>query len=237
MSTANIHYVIPPAAQVSVGVAGSHDRFPVRRIFCVGRNYAAHAREMGIDPANTPPIFFSKATDALVPACGKKPIHLPYPSQTRDFQHEIELVVALGRGGREIACSAALDYVWGYTVGLDMTRRDLQAQARKHGEPWETAKSFDHSAPIGLLHPASRIGHPASGSIWLDVNGVRRQEADLEQLIWSVPDIIHHLSRYFELAPGDIIYTGTPSGVGPVKSGDTLVGGIDDLGEITVKIT
>lgn len=231
-----MNYAITPAPQPSVGIAGNHDRFPVHRIYCVGRNYAAHAREMGIDPSNSAPIFFSKPADAVVPATSAKPVNVPYPPQTHDFQHEIELVVALGRGGRNIACSAALDYVWGYAVGLDMTRRDLQAEARKRGEPWDTAKAFDHSAPIGPLHPASRIGHPVSGAIWLDVNGQRRQEADLEQLIWSVPDIIHHLSCYFELAPGDLIYTGTPSGVGPVKHGDTLSGGIDDLGELNVQI-
>lgn len=232
-----MNFAIPPAPQASVGIAGSHDRFPVRRIYCVGRNYAAHAREMGIDPSNSSPIFFCKPADAVVPANGSKSVNISYPSQTKNFEHEIELVVAIGRGGREIACSAALDYVWGYTVGLDMTRRDLQAQARKHGEPWDTAKAFDHSAPIGPLYPVSCVGHPESGSIWLDVNGKRRQEADLEQLIWTVPDIIHHLSCYFELAPGDLIYTGTPSGVGPVKPGDTLVGGIDELGEITVRIS
>ncbi|MDO8346447.1 MAG: fumarylacetoacetate hydrolase family protein [Rugosibacter sp.] len=231
-----MNYVITPASQPGVAVAGSHDKFPVHRIYCVGRNYAAHAREMGIDPSNSAPIFFSKPADAIVPATSAKPVNVPYPSQSHDFQHEIELVVAIGRGGRDIPCSAALDYVWGYTVGLDMTRRDLQTEARKRGEPWDTAKAFDHSAPIGLLHPASRIGHPVSGAIWLDVNGERRQEADLEQLIWSVPDIIHHLSRYFELAPGDLVYTGTPSGVGPVKRGDHLSGGIDELGEINVKI-
>lgn len=231
-----MNYAITPAPQPSVGIAGNHDQFPVHRIYCVGRNYAAHAREMGIDPSNSAPIFFSKPADAVVPATSAKPVNVPYPPQTHDFQHEIELVVALGRGGRNIACSAALDYVWGYAVGLDMTRRDLQAEARKRGEPWDTAKAFDHSAPIGPLHPASRIGHPVSGAIWLDVNGQRRQEADLEQLIWSVPDIIHHLSCYFELAPGDLIYTGTPSGVGPVKHGDTLSGGIDDLGELNVQI-
>lgn len=229
-------YVITPASQASIAVAGSQDKFPVRRIYCVGRNYAAHAREMGIDPANSSPIFFCKPADAVVPVAAGKTIAIPYPPQTHDFQHEIELVVAIGSKGRDVASSAALDYVWGYAVGLDMTRRDLQSEARKRGEPWEIAKAFDHSAPIGPLHPASRIGHPMSGAIWLDVNGERRQEADLEQLIWSIPDIVHHLSCYFELAPGDLIYTGTPAGVCPIQRGDTLVGGVDDLGEISVQI-
>ncbi len=227
-------YVIPPAPVVSLPVAGSAARFPVRRVYCVGRNYAAHAREMGFDPEREPPFFFCKPADAVVPA--EAPVRVPYPPGTASYQHEIELVVAIGRGGRDIPVERALEHVWGYAVGLDMTRRDLQLALRDKGRPWELGKAFDHSAPIAALHPAERSGHPAAGAIWVEVDGVARQRSDLSQLIWSVPEVIAHLSTWFELQPGDLIMTGTPEGVGPVQRGQTMRGGIDGLGEIFVAV-
>lgn len=228
-------YVIPPAPVVSLAVAGSAARFPVRRVYCVGRNYAAHAREMGFDPDREPPFFFCKPADAVVPADG--PVTVPYPSGTESYQHEIELVVAIARGGRDIPVEQALAHAWGYGVGLDMTRRDLQLALRDKGRPWELGKAFDHSAPIGALHPAERIGHPATGAIWVAVDGQERQRSDLSKLIWSVPEVISHLSRWFELQPGDLVMTGTPEGVGPVQRGQVMEGGIDGLGTLRVAVT
>lgn len=229
-------YVITPAPHPAVPVAGSSDQFPVHRIYCVGRNYAAHAREMGGNPEREPPFFFCKPADAIVPVLADKNTVLGYPPETVNYHHEIELVVAIGRGGSNIAEKHARDHVWGYAIGLDMTRRDLQAALRDKGQPWELAKAFDQSAPIAPLYPVSRIGHPMAGGIWLKVNGEVRQQGRIEQMIWSVAETISYLSRYFALLPGDLIFTGTPAGVGPVVRGDALLGGIDGLGEIAVHI-
>ena len=227
-------YVIPPSPVVSLPVAGQDARFPVRRVYCVGRNYAAHAREMGFDPDREPPFFFCKPADAVVPVPAGETVTIDFPPGTASYQHEIELVVAIGRGGRDIAIESALDHVWGYATGLDMTRRDLQLALRDKGRPWELGKAFDQSAPIGPLLPAARIGHPAAGAIWVQVDGADRQRSDITHLIWSVPEVIAHLSTWFELQPGDLIMTGTPEGVGKVERGQTMRGGSDGLGEITV---
>jgi fumarylpyruvate hydrolase len=208
----------------------------VRRIYCVGRNYAAHAREMGSDPDRDPPFFFCKPADAVVPVLPGTTVDLPYPSQTANYHHEVELVVAIGKRGRDIAAADAGSHVWGYTVGFDMTRRDLQFALRDKGRPWELGKAFDQSAPIAPLVPVSRCGHPATGRIWLEVNGKLKQQGDLADLIWSVPETIAHLSKYFELVPGDLIFTGTPEGVGPVVKGDLVTGGIDAIGELSIRI-
>lgn len=217
-------YVVPPPATVSVEVKGRSERFPVNRIYCVGRNYAAHAREMGKDPEREPPFFFTKPANAIVP----NQATVAYPSRTGNLHHEIELVVAIGKGGRDIPLANALEHVFGYAVGNDLTRRDLQFEARDKGRPWDTGKAFDHSAPISAIQPAQGQGF-ARGRIWLKVNGEVRQQADVADLIWSVPEIIAELSTLFELAPGDLIYTGTPAGVGAVKAGDRIEGGIDGL--------
>jgi fumarylpyruvate hydrolase len=218
-------YVIPPPAQASVEVAGSNQRFAVHRIYCVGRNYAAHAREMGMDPEREPPFFFSKPADAVVPNGAA----VAYPPRTSNLHHEIELVVAIGAGGRDIPLANALAHVFGYAVGNDLTRRDLQFAAREKGQPWDVSKGFDHSAPVSAIRRAAEVGHPERGLIWIEVNGERRQQADLSEMIWNVPEIIAELSTLFELVPGDLIFTGTPAGVGPVQRGDSLVGGIDGL--------
>jgi fumarylpyruvate hydrolase len=232
-------YVFPPEPQVSVPVvssdAGSDALFPVRRIYCVGRNYAAHAREMGADERD-PPFFFCKPDNAIVFCPPGKTVEVPYPGQTSDYQHEIELVVAIGKGGSNIAAARANEHVFGYAVGLDMTRRDLQGQMKKQGRPWEVGKAFDHSAPIGPIHAASKTGPLASGALWLQVDGVDRQRSDLSLLIWSVPETIANLSTLFALQPGDLIYTGTPEGVNAVQRGQTMRGGIDGLGEIVVMV-
>ncbi|HEX3480788.1 MAG TPA: fumarylacetoacetate hydrolase family protein [Kofleriaceae bacterium] len=227
-----MEYVIPAPPIPSLPVEGSSARFPVHRIYCVGRNYVDHAREMGGDPDREPPFFFCKPADAIVDD-GRE---FPYPGQTDDVHHEMELVVALGKGGADIAVDRALDHVYGYAAGLDMTRRDLQAAAKKLGRPWDTGKGFDHAAPCGRIMPAARIGHPASGAIWLKVNGEVRQRGDLAQLIWKVPEVIAYLSTLFTLAPGDLIYTGTPAGVGPVRRGDALEGGVDGVGTLAHKV-
>jgi fumarylpyruvate hydrolase len=218
-------FVITPAAPPSAAVIGSDARFPVHRVYCVGRNYAAHAREMGMDPEREPPFFFSKPADALV--ANGTPV--PYPPRTTNLHHEIELVVAIGVGGRDIPLANALAHVFGYAVGNDLTRRDLQFAAREQGRPWDVAKGFDGSAPMSAIRPAAESGHVERGAIWLEVNGEPRQRANLSEMIWSVPEIVAELSTYFELRPGDLIFTGTPEGVGPVRRGDSLVGGIDGL--------
>ena len=225
------HYVVPPPTVPWVPVQGG-GAFPVRRIFCVGRNYAAHLREMGGDPRAEPPIFFTKPADSIV--TGGAP--MAYPPATSNLHHEMELVVAIGTGGTDIAESDALAHVWGYAAGLDMTRRDLQAEAVRGGRPWDMAKGFDASAPIGDIAPASHIGHPAAGQIRLAVNGEVRQTADLADMIWNVPAIIAALSRLVRLAPGDLIFTGTPEGVGPVVTDDVLVGEIAGVGRIDTRI-
>lgn len=218
-------HVIPAPPQASVEVAGTTERFPVHRIYCVGRNYAAHAREMGMDPEREPPFFFSKPADAIVP----NGTAVPYPPRTSNLHHEIELVVAIGTGGRDIPLANALAHVYGYAVGNDLTRRDLQFAAREKGQPWDVAKGFDHSAPITAIRRAAEVGHLERGRIWIEVNGERRQQADLAEMIWNVPEIVAELSTLFELRPGDLVFTGTPAGVGAVKPGDSLVGGIDGL--------
>ena len=225
-------HVIPAPPQSSVEVAGTTERFPVHRIYCVGRNYAAHAREMGMDPEREPPFFFSKPADAIVP----NGTAVPYPPRTANLHHEIELVVAVGRGGRGIPVAGALEHVFGYAVGLDLTRRDLQFEAREQGRPWDVAKGFDCSAPVGAIRPAAQMGHLERGSIWLEVNGESRQRANLSEMIWSVPEIVAELSTYFELRAGDLIFTGTPEGVGAVQRGDSLVGGIDGLETLRITI-
>jgi fumarylpyruvate hydrolase len=225
-------HVFTPVPAPTVEVAGTEQRFPVHRIYCVGRNYADHVREMGADPAREPPCFFSKPADAVV--ANGAPV--PYPPRTANFHHEIELVVAIGRGGSHIAADRALDHVFGYAVGNDLTRRDLQAAAKDKGLPWDTAKGFDHSAPVTAIRRASDVGHPVQGTIWLEVNGERRQQADLAEMIWSVPEIVAELSTYYELQPGDLIFTGTPAGVGRVVRGDSIVGGIDGLDTLRTTI-
>jgi fumarylpyruvate hydrolase len=224
-------YLFPPTVP-AVAINGRADQFPVHRIYCVGRNYAAHAREMGANPDREPPFFFTKPATAIVP----NQAHIPYPSRTGNFHHEIELVVAIGKGGRDISASRALDHVFGYAVGNDFTRRDLQSDAKDHGRPWDTSKGFDRSAAITAITPAAQSGHLRSGRIWLKVNGQLRQQADLSELIWSVPEIVAELSTFFELQPGDLIYTGTPAGVGALQKGDRIEGGIDGLGELVTRI-
>lgn len=225
-------YVITAPAQPSLAVADSQERFPIRRVFCVGRNYSAHAREMGSDPNREPPFFFTKPADAVVPASGA----VPYPPATRDLHHEVELVVALGAGGSNIDPSDAMSLVWGYGVGLDLTRRDLQALAKDAGRPWDMAKGFDASAPCSPLIPATKLGHPQDARIWLEVNGELRQEGNLNEMIWPIADMIGHLSRLVTLAPGDLIYTGTPAGVAALKPGDRVRGGVDGVAEFALSI-
>lgn len=221
--------------QIALPIAGG-DLFPVRRVYCIGRNYAEHAREMGADPKTEPPFFFQKPTDAVQPVTDGVEADHAYPPLTRDYQHEVELIVCLGSGGRDITPDAALAHVWGYAVGLDMTRRDAQARMKDTRRPWEIGKSFDHSAPIGLVVPVASCGHLAAGAITVSVNGERRQSADLADMIWSVPEQIAELSRGSELKAGDIIMTGTPAGVGPVERGDMVVAAIDGLPALKLRI-
>lgn len=225
-------FVIPAPEQPSLAVAGSAARFPVRRIYCVGRNYAEHAREMGADPVREPPFFFMKPADAVLPDGAE----VPYPPGTDNLHHEVELVAALGAGGRDIDVGKALDLVWGYAVGNDLTRRDLQGQAKAAGKPWEVGKGFDHSAPVSPLRPVAEVGHPTSGLVSLSVNGERRQAGDLGDMTWSVAEVIAHLSRLFYLHAGDLIFTGTPAGVGPVRRGDVMVAEIAGIGTLTNRI-
>ncbi len=224
-------FVIPPPAIVSVPVAGG-GAFPVRRVFCVGRNYAEHAREMGSDPDREPPFFFMKPADALL----LNDTDMPYPPQSKDLHHEMELVVAIAEGGINIAEADALRHVWGYAAGLDMTRRDLQNAAKKEGKPWDMGKGFDHSAPIGLMVSAAKNGHPAADLIELKVNGKVRQTSDLSKMIWNVPETIAYLSGLVRLAPGDMIYTGTPEGVAAVQRGDLLEGSVQGVGTVRTRI-
>ena len=227
-------YAVPPAPVFTLAIAGRDERFPVNRIFCVGRNYAAHAREMGKDPDRDPPFYFMKPAQATVDAA--QPVTIPYPPKTSSFHHEIELIVAIGSGGKDIAVDDALNHVYGYAVGLDMTRRDLQLDARDKGRPWEFGKSFAQSAPIGIIHRAEDIGHPSEAAITLTVNDGARQSSDIAKLIWSVSECIAVLSQYETLEPGDLIMTGTPEGVNAVERGDVLHGAIEGLGDITVTV-
>lgn len=223
--------VITPPPAVVVPVVGTDAVFPVRRIYCVGRNYADHAREMGADPKREPPFFFSKPSDALVPGGGD----VPFPTLTENYHFEVEMVVALGKGGSRIAVESALDHVFGYAVGLDMTRRDLQLAMKNEGKPWDIGKGADHSAPISALRPAADIGHPTQGAIWLTLNGADRQRGNLDQMSWSVAEVIARLSTYFALAAGDLIFTGTPAGVGKVVRGDQVQAGVDGIGELAAR--
>jgi fumarylpyruvate hydrolase len=226
-------FAITPPATPSLAIFGSSARFPIRRVFCVGRNYATHAREMGSDPDREPPFFFTKPADAVVPAEGA----LPYPPATQDLHHEIELVVALRAGGADIPADEALSKVWGYGVGLDLTRRDLQAVAKEAGRPWDMAKGFDASAPCTPLRPVSAFGHPGEDAcIRFTVNGDVRQDGCLNEMIWPIADIISHLSRLVTLAPGDLIFTGTPGGVGALQPGDRVHGEVAGVDEFDLEI-
>ena len=219
-----------------IPIVGSEEMFPIRRIYCIGRNYAAHAREMGSDPTREPPFFFQKPTDAIQYVAAGTVADHPYPSLTKNYHYEAELVAVLGKGGRNISVDKALDLVYGYTLGLDMTRRDLQRGMGDQKKPWEIGKSFDRSAPIGAVHKVAQTGHFTKGDIWLKVNGQVKQKADLNQMIWSVAEQISKLSEAFELFPGDIIYAGTPENVGPVVRGDVIEMHIDGLPNLSVKI-
>lgn len=224
-------YLFTPQPQPSLPIAGNAAQFPVHRIYCVGRNYAEHAVEMGHDPNKEPPFFFQKNPGNILLAK-----EFPYPAATKDLHFEIELVVALKSGGVNIKAADAMTHVYGYAVGLDMTRRDLQNAQKKLGRPWEVGKAFEHSAPCTAIHPADKIGHPAKGAIWVDVNGERRQTGDLAQMIWDIPHQIQFLSELFELKAGDLIFTGTPAGVGSLKKGDKLHGHVDGVADLDVVV-
>jgi fumarylpyruvate hydrolase len=224
--------VISPPSIPSLPVQGTSDTFPVRRIYCIGRNYAEHAIEMGHDPNKEPPFFFQKNPDNLLPA-GQD---FPYPPKSEDVHFELELVVALKGGGTNVPVERAMDLVYGYAVGLDMTRRDLQGEAKKLGRPWEIGKAFEHSAPCGPIVPAEKVGQLTQGAVILEVNGEIRQKGDVNQMIWKIPEMISYLSDYFTLAPGDLIMSGTPAGVGAVKRGDVMRGRVEGVGEITVRV-
>jgi fumarylpyruvate hydrolase len=230
-----MNYALPPAPVHTLAIAGQEERFPVNRIFCVGRNYAAHAREMGRDPDREAPFFFMKPANATVSVEGGE-ASIPYPPKTANFHHEIELVVAIGKGGANIPVEKALEHVYGYAVGLDMTRRDVQLEARDKGRPWEFGKSFSRSAPIGTIHTVAEVGHLEEGAIALTVNGAPRQASDISKLIWSVAESIAYLSEYETLEPGDIIMTGTPEGVNAVVAGDVMQGSVAGLSPITVRV-
>lgn len=227
-----VSYVVAPPAIPALPVVGSDALFPVHRIYCVGRNFADHAVEMGHDPSKEPPFFFQKNPDTLVHSGAT----ISYPRMTKDVHHEVELVVALKSGGEDIPVEKALDHVFGYAVGLDLTRRDLQAEAKKLGRPWEIAKAFEEGAPCSAVVPVGTIGHPSAGRIFLKINNEVRQNGDLNQMIWKVPEMIATLSTLFRLAPGDLIFAGTPAGVGPVARGDVLEGGVEGVGEIRLTI-
>jgi fumarylpyruvate hydrolase len=228
-------YALAAPAQAVVPIDGTTDLFPVHRVYCVGRNYAEHAKEMGFSEREAP-FFFMKPADAVLPVPFGAVGELPYPVATGNLHHEIELVVAIGRAGRDIAPAAAPAHIWGYGVGLDMTRRDLQFALRDKGRPWDVAKGFDNSAPISPLKPIAATGEITSGSIWLEVNGTRRQSSDVSKLIWSVNETLAHLSGFFDLQPGDLVFTGTPEGVGAVQRGDLLVGGVAGIGTLQLRI-
>ena len=230
VADSQLDYAIAEPLITTLEVEGSPAVFPVARVFCIGRNYAEHAIEMGHDPDREPPFFFTKPADAVVPSGST----LAFPRRTDDLHHEIELVVALGEGGRDIPADRALDHVFGYAVGLDMTRRDLQSVAKKAGRPWDMAKGFDESAPTSAIRPADQIGHPDRGEIWLRVDGEQRQAGDLSQQIWKVPEAISYLSGLVTLRPGDLLMTGTPSGVGRIQPGSRLEGHIDGVGDLLV---
>jgi fumarylpyruvate hydrolase len=232
----NVHakapaYVFQPAPVPTLPVRGSDALFPIHRVYLVGRNYAEHAIEMGHDPNREPPFFFQKNPDQVTTGST-----FPYPPKSSDVHYELEMVVALGKGGKNIPLDQAMDHVFGYGVGLDMTRRDLQGEAKKLGRPWEVGKAFEASAPTTALVPASEIGHPTSGEVWLDVNGKRRQTGDLNQMIWKVPEMITYLSELFELQAGDLIYSGTPAGVGAIQKGDVMRGGVAGVGEFEITV-
>jgi fumarylpyruvate hydrolase len=228
-------YAFAAPAQAVVPIDGSTDLYPVRRIYCVGRNYADHAKEMGFSGREAP-FFFTKPADAVLPVAFGTTGEMPYPGSTGNLHHEIELVVAIGRGGRDISAAEAVRHIWGYAVGLDMTRRDLQFALRDAGRPWDVAKGFDYSAPISPLKPIAATGEINSGAIWLEVNGNKRQSSDISKLIWSVIETIEHLSKFYALAAGDLIFTGTPEGVGAVKPGDLMTGGIAGIGTLQVRV-
>lgn len=223
-------------ARSAIPIAGSGNVFPVRRIYCIGRNYAAHAREMGSDPTREPPFFFQKPGDAIQVVLPDEVADHPYPPLTKNYHYEVELVAALDKGGRNIPAGSALDCVFGYAVGFDLTRRDVQARAKEKGHPWDMGKGFDASAPTGELQPVSAIGHPAKGAIWLTVNGERRQNGDLSDMSWKVAEVIANLSTFVRLAPGDLIFTGTPAGVSTVVRGDMLEGHVDGVGDLRVRL-
>ena len=231
-----MQFAFPPAPQASLPIVDSTDRFPVHRIYCVGRNYAEHAKEMGFTGREAP-FFFMKPADAVVAPTGDAPVQMPYPSLTSNLHHEIELVVAIGKGGKNIPASEAFAHIWGYAVGLDMTRRDLQNEMKKQGRPWCIGKAFEYSAPIGPVTPAAQAGDIEQADIWLQVNGQDRQRSQIGQLIWNIAETIEHLSQAWELQPGDLIMTGTPEGVGAVQVGDLLEGGITGLTPLRVSIT
>jgi len=231
-SNPRMQFTFAPQPQPSVAIVGSDVRFPVRRILCVGRNYADHVREMGNDPKSEPPIFFSKPADAVVESGAT----ITYPSNTSNFHHEVELVIAIGRGGSNIAEADAVNHVWGYGVGVDLTRRDRQAEAKKAGTPWDTAKGFDHSAPISSLTPVAASGDATNARIWIKVNGETRQDANTHDMIWSVTEIIASISAWWELKPGDLIFTGSPSGVSALNRGDQIECGIDGLAPLSFSI-
>lgn len=226
-------FPVPPATLLPI--AGTSDTFPVRRVYCVGRNYDAHTREMGGDTRD-PPFFFMKATDCLQPIPEGKATKHPYPPKTDNYHFEIEIVAVLHKGGKDIPVDKALDHVFGYAVGLDMTRRDLQDQAKKMARPWELGKSSDLSGPVGPIYPAAKIGHPTKGDISLLLNGVKKQKGDISDMIWSVAEQVAYLSTYFELAPGDVIFSGTPEGVGAVKRGETMTAIVEGIGQISVEV-
>lgn len=227
-----VSYVFAPPAVPTLPIVGSDDHFPVHRIYCVGRNFADHAVEMGHDPNKEPPFFFQKNPDTLVPHGAT----IAYPKMSQDVHHEVELVVALKAGGEDIPLERALDCVFGYAVGLDLTRRDLQGEAKKLGRPWEVGKAFEEAAPCSALVPAATIGHPDAGRIFLKINGAVKQDGNLNQMIWKVPEMIATLSTLFRLAPGDLIFAGTPAGVGPISKGDVLEGGVEGVGEIRLTV-
>lgn len=229
-------YLFPAPETVALPIQGQDDRFPVRNIYCVGRNYWAHRAEMGVSDRD-PPFFFTKCRDAILYCAPGETAALPYPPETADFHHEIELVAAIGSEGFRIAENTATEHVFGYAIGIDFTRRDLQGAAKAKGRPWDNGKSFANGAPIGEIIPARTCGHIKSGRIWLSVNGETRQDADMDEMIWSVSETIADLSRYHRLMPGDLIFTGTPAGVGAVGPGDAVVGGADGVGELSVRVT